>query len=472
MNRTSYNVHIWQIKARKNAKGKVTSYRVRWRVDTQEHHAPFKSKAHADSFRSELITAANKGEAFLVAPPGLPLSKAQATSNMSWYDFARAFVDMKWSSLSGSSRRGVSEALITVTPALLSSTRGMPSEPTIRKALHGWAFNRSYREEADAPEDVQYALGWLSENTRPVSDLASPEKVREVLHLISHRLDGKPAAASVSRRKRAILYNALDYAVERKLIDKNPLLEVKWSAPRTARAIDKRVVVNPQQATKLLDAVRDQQPSGPRLVALFGAMYYAALRPGEAVNLRGRDVQLPALEWDDERQDWVEPVNAWGEFLLSKSAPETGARWSDTRKRRDEREQLKHRPRGETRPVPCPPPLTKLLRDHMRHYPSPPDEPLFQGIYTKYVSGSHCAHVWRKAREKVLGDEAATSPLAKRPYDLRHAAVSTWLNSGVPATQVAEWAGHSVAVLLQVYAKCLAGQEETARKRIEQALDE
>jgi hypothetical protein len=58
------------------------------------------------------------------------------------------------------------------------------------------------------------------------------------------------------------------------------------------------------------------------------------------------------------------------------------------------------------------------------------------------------------------------------PYDLRHAAVSTWLNAGVPPTQVAEWAGHSVAVLLQIYAKCLVGQEELARKRIEATLRE
>jgi site-specific recombinase XerD len=62
--------------------------------------------------------------------------------------------------------------------------------------------------------------------------------------------------------------------------------------------------------------------------------------------------------------------------------------------------------------------------------------------------------------------------LARRAYHLRHAAVSTWLNGGVAPTQVAEWAGHSVNVLLQIYAKCIAGQEEAARKRIEQALSE
>jgi hypothetical protein len=39
-----------------------------------------------------------------------------------------------------------------------------------------------------------------------------------------------------------------------------------------------------------------------------------------------------------------------------------------------------------------------------------------------------------------------------------------------PATQVAEWAGHSVAVLLRVYARCLDVQEEGAMRRIELAL--
>jgi hypothetical protein len=61
------------------------------------------------------------------------------------------------------------------------------------------------------------------------------------------------------------------------------------------------------------------------------------------------------------------------------------------------------------------------------------------------------------------------SPLAERPYDLRHARLSTWLSAGVVPAQVAEWAGNSVAVLLRVYAKCLVGSEQTALRRIEEA---
>jgi hypothetical protein len=49
------------------------------------------------------------------------------------------------------------------------------------------------------------------------------------------------------------------------------------------------------------------------------------------------------------------------------------------------------------------------------------------------------------------------------------AAVSTWLNSG-EGPRVAKWAGHSLAVLLRVYAKCLDGGEQAARDRVERTL--
>jgi integrase len=65
--------------------------------------------------------------------------------------------------------------------------------------------------------------------------------------------------------------------------------------------------------------------------------------------------------------------------------------------------------------------------------------------------------LWDRARKATLNESQYRSPLARRPYDLRHAAVSTWLNGGVPPSQVAEWAGHCVEVLLPIYAKCRDG---------------
>jgi integrase len=75
-----------------------------------------------------------------------------------------------------------------------------------------------------------------------------------------------------------------------------------------------------------------------------------------------------------------------------------------------------------------------------------------------------------KARRDALSAAEAASPLAGRVYDLRHACVSTWLNGGIPPAQVAEWAGHSVAILLKIYAKCLDGQDAISKRRIEEAL--
>jgi integrase len=76
-------------------------------------------------------------------------------------------------------------------------------------------------------------------------------------------------------------------------------------------------------------------------------------------------------------------------------------------------------------------------------------------------------HSWAAVKVGVI--LLVGTPLMSRPYDLRHAAVSTWLNAGVPAAQVAEWAGHSVDVLLRVYIKCIAGQQGEAKRRIEDA---
>ena len=78
--------------------------------------------------------------------------------------------------------------------------------------------------------------------------------------------------------------------------------------------------------------------------------------------------------------------------------------------------------------------------------------------------------MWRAARELALTPAQVASPLAGRPYDLRHAAVSLWLNAGVPAPTVARRAGHSVDVLLRVYANCIDGDDEIANQRISSVL--
>jgi integrase len=122
--------------------------------------------------------------------------------------------------------------------------------------------------------------------------------------------------------------------------------------------------------------------------------------------------------------------------------------------------------------VPAPPELVRLLRAHLGQYGAASDGRLFvaRGFRQGPVSVGTYTRVWRQARKASLTEAQQRWPLAKVPYHLRHAAVSLWLNAGGTATQVAEWAGHSVHVLLKVYANCIDGQDEAARKRIEAAL--
>ena len=117
-----------------------------------------------------------------------------------------------------------------------------------------------------------------------------------------------------------------------------------------------------------------------------------------------------------------------------------------------------------------PSPLTKLLRDLLSMVAGEPAGPLFQGIQGRPLATITYRRAWDRARKTALTDEEYRSQLARRPYDLRHACLSTWLNAGVDPTQVAEWAGNSVAVLLRVYAKCISGRDAIARQRIEDAL--
>jgi integrase len=461
---TTYDVRVYKTEVYRGTR--VSTYKVRWKTGQRTWKRPFRNAAQAEVFRAELLSAARKGEAFSMAT-GEPASWQRNEPGTSWYEFACVYVDMKWKTASAKYRRVIAQALAAATTAVFSGSYGRPDDVALRSALVNWGYNAKQR--ASAPEDTADTLGWLVRNTRPVSDLADPALCREFLTAATSRLDGKRAAATSVRRNRAVLFNALEYAVELKLLNENPIANLKWRAPKTAWEVDRRVVVNPAQAQVLLEAVEAQRPSGLRLVAFFGLLYYSGLRPEEAIGLRCGDVILPDPASDETAQAPTKPSESWGELHLRRARPDAGGQWTDDGASRDRRG-LKHRAEGETRTVPCPPALTEVLRRHLMEFGGSPVEPLLRGVQSRALATITYRRVWDKARLAALSAEEYRSPLARRPYDLRHACLSTWLNGGVAPTQVAEWAGHSVEVLLRVYAKCLEGQQDIAKRRIEAAL--
>jgi integrase len=171
------------------------------------------------------------------------------------------------------------------------------------------------------------------------------------------------------------------------------------------------------------------------------------------------------------RPETADPGPRWGELHLRTARPDAGSRWTNDGAARDHRG-LKHRAEGDSRTVPCPPALVTVLREYLVQFSGDPAKPLFLGVQGRPLATITYRRAWDNARSEALTAEEYRSPLGRRPYDLRHACLSTWLNGGVPPAQVAEWAGHSVEVLLRVYAKCLDGQQELARRRIADALND
>ena len=163
------------------------------------------------------------------------------------------------------------------------------------------------------------------------------------------------------------------------------------------------------------------------------------------------------------------PAKGWGRIVLAASASRAGTAWTDHGTSRQERG-LKHRADNETRTIPIPPVLVRLLRAHIKRYGTTPDGRIFQTARGGILQDSGYNEVWDQARREALTPAQYRSPLGRRPYDLRHAAVSLWLNSGVPATEVARRAGHGVAVLLKIYAHCIDGQADAVNQRIIDAL--
>ena len=282
-----------------------------------------------------------------------------------------------------------------------------------------------------------------------------------VLDSLKLKLDGKAAAAETVRRKRRTFVNAMNYAVDLGEFRENPITAVRWQKPKVSAEVDPRVVANPEQARNLLAAVSYvggyKRARGRRLVGLFAAMYYGGFRPAEAVGLAETDLLLPS--------------RGWGSALLHRTRPTAGKQWTDSGETHDDRG-LKNRPTEDVRRVPIPPQLVVALREHLQTFGTAQDGRLFFTEKGSVVPSSTYYRVWQEARLLALPPLAAASPLAARPYDLRHSALSTWLNAGVDPTEVAERAGNSVEVLLSRYAKCLDGRQEVANNRIEKLFHE
>src|SRR3569833_3097054 len=117
---TTYDVRIFKTYVYRGSR--TTTYWVRWKVAGEARKESFKEKRLAESFLSDLPSAARKGEAF-DTETGLPVSMSRAAAQISCYELACRYVDLKWPRSAAMTRKTTAEALTAALPLLFKSGR-------------------------------------------------------------------------------------------------------------------------------------------------------------------------------------------------------------------------------------------------------------------------------------------------------------------------------------------------------------
>jgi integrase len=387
--------------------------------------------------------------------------------DVSFYEHAAEFTASAWPAAAAKTRVSIIETLIRVVPVVVRDLAGGPDPHVLRYALRKKLNQGEHAGELD--DDEAKAIAWIARASRPVSALEDPSVVCDVLDALAVNLNGKPAAPEYFSQRRRVLHRALGYAVRKKRLSQNPLskgnLPEGWTPPQAPDdTLDPRAVGSPALVASMLkacDTIGKRQ--GPRFRAFYGCMFYALMRPSEAAALTRQGCRLPQ--------------SGWGFLIFADSSPAPGKAYTDdgqVHEHRGLKGRTKGRPgptaRRPVRKVPIPPQLVELLRGHIETFGVAPDGRLFRSERGNPLQPSTWWQVWKKVRAASLTPEQLASPLMKRPYDLRHSGVTWRLNSGVPATEVAAWAGHSVEVLTRVYARCVVGLEDVWIGRMDQVL--
>lgn len=473
----SLDVRLWNVS---KTGRKARPYRLRWVVAGEVFGDTFATSPLADSRRSELWQAMRRGEAFHLGS-GLPESEvraaeaaadeADATEPARWFEFCREYAEARWRTSAAKTREGLADSFAAVSLATVERREGVPSDEALRLAVR-WAMVPAHRGE-EPPDALKAAYEWLSTNDLPVSALEDPKVFREVTYRLDYRLDGKPSAGDTVRRRRRALNTALEYAVDAGLLTANPLQRSRGKRTgercrRPARAGEPRT----RAPVAHSGVVRRLTPpcQGGRLVAFYAVMLYAGMRPAEAVGLRLSDCYLPGppAYVVSLVKGFRLPEPKWGMLTLRETRPVAGKQWTDSGERHDRRV-LKAREAKTDRPVPIPPVLVAILRAHLAGFGTAKDGRVFGNERGDVVGTSTYWRVWEEARPYALPPDRVDSPLAGRPYDLRHACITRWLNAGVPIAEVARRVGNSPEVIHRRYHGCIDGHEEMSNSLIDQS---
>lgn len=252
-----------------------------------------------------------------------------------------------------------------------------------------------------------------------------------------------------------------------------PPRKVKGKSTRTDSAssqlaVDKDIVLSVNQALELADRCVTAGTWGEVVRCYVLVMALCGLRPNEAVGLVWDDIELP----EDRSPGWL---------VVRRSRRLVAARWLDPEED-PEWGPLKDRDLAESRRVPIHPILVTRMRQHRDAIGPGPGGLVFHRGGRPFDLSVFGRQVWEPARSEMFPSRPGLAPddprqpkLSRlRRHDLRHAACSWWLRSGVDATVCQRWSGHkSLSVFLDVYQGVAPGREaEGIRRLVESVPDE
>jgi integrase len=438
-------VVLWAMQDRSNT-AVPKPFVVRWRVGTRKFSRAFSLKTTAADFEARLRVAAADGERFDAAT-GEPLAWADSTHTVaSW---TVEYVKSMWPDWRPNSRRSAVEGLERAIPLLVSGRAPQPP-PNIRKYLR----DRVLRPVPVGTDD-EACEKWLARWSLPLHEL-TPAIGASVWDALADKNDGTRGSANTANRYRNALNGCLSEAVERELLDRNPLPSSRARKKKTAKQkpsarVKLELLPSPMQMRSILAAVENQQPRSRLYKTFLEVVYLAGCRPSEVAQLEPADCTLPDT--------------GWGSLRVRDARSHAAAAWVD-----NEAERVSG-PKGQAdthpgRRVPIPPELVASLRDAIERYE--PTGLIFTTRTGAPLKPSNLNRAWTRAKLSVL---VPGHPLLRaRPYDLRHAQATLQLRAGVAVPVIAKRLGHSPEILLSIYAGVLPDDDAIANERITIAL--
>lgn len=471
-------VRVRQLKSR-------VSYIVSWRIPkVGDYSRAFRAKAQADQLWRRLHTAAESPNTRWDPVSGLPEELRVATKE-TWADYMLEFIERQHE-LRATSVKSLFDGLAIATLELMS--------PKARLTVEDARAIRSFLLDALVPggqatmdrHDHTQARRLLRMYSLPLSDLADrtvASSLVRALHLrIPEELNlatSKKRTALVKRsitkpvpkgtdevghntwlRRRSAVSAVVSDAIENGMLRTNPLKSTKrakrGSGTSRAHRVSPKEVCSRDQVRLLARAISLVGHGSGRYFALVYLLGFAGLRPSEAYHLRIRDLHLPP------------PDKSWGVATVCGGTTTPGRRYTGTKEVWTDEATKTAVGTTTVRDVPLLPEVVMALRLHLElfrkgaHY----DDRVFVNSRGKPIYPQNFERLFRSARERIF---KPTSLLYAKttPYSLRHSSVTNLMAARVPHAENARWHGHSVDVLLAVYAGFVSDDLNDAMQRVE-----